>query len=153
MNIAYVDMRWHTAGFVCLQIGMFSVTFQNCLHILQTGTAYNLFWDTCGGPEKRRRNTKLVTIYYLIFQVTLTVLKLGYTGSVVATGIIPEFYFAEVLPGWNAIDVCDKGGMLMNAVLPLYIAWRRSQMEYPLEIKIGQRVLYDEEDEETVPLK
>lgn len=35
--IAYDDVRSHTAGFLCLQLALFSVIIMNVIYVLETG--------------------------------------------------------------------------------------------------------------------
>lgn len=156
VNIAYMNVQAHTAGYAGLQVCLFLVTFQNVLFILDTGIAYNFFCDRCGGPSKRRRNTKMLSILYLIATSIVFAAQSGVTFYFVLLGRLPSVASTEIVPGTGTtiMTVLSKLGMVFIAVIPVYISYKRSKADYPIDIYIKQRVEYDnDDDEETTPLR
>ena len=140
--LAYENVAGHTAGFLGLQIALIMVAIQNSFYVLDSQVAYQFI----GGLK----NTRIVTIIYLICTLTISAVKVSATIYVV-------MYSAGA--GWTkrpvgslvAGQLVDYIWMFFNALIPLVLSFIRARSEYALDITIdmkAQKYLDDDEDNE-----
>lgn len=152
VNIAYVNTRAHTAGFLCLQLSFILIGIQNCLVIFSSHVGYAFFDFLGGGEANRVKNTRNATFVYLILLVCINTYKMYLGGYYVATGIVLDEIKADFYFGLKFGQFFDYVWMVFNMILPLYIAYKRSKLDSPLKVAIGQDVHYIGGGEEEKPL-
>ena len=150
--LAYVDIRGHTAGFLCMQVALISVSVLNALYILQTKVSYS--W--LGGL----RGTRAVTIIFLTLNIVASAVKIYLTSHIVfglgldKTGnghLYPEWAQRQVNSDLVIGQVLDYCWMLFNALVPMIISIIRSQTEPLLicTIDMEKVVIVDEENDDS----
>lgn len=149
VNIAYESPSKHTAGFLCLQIGVILIAIQNVLYVTLTQQKYKIF---CNFELDAHHSTWLGWIY-LICNIIVSIPKLSATVFIVLNGVGPEFYRK---PGYiRAVlgqDI-DLIWMLCNAFLPPIFAYFRMINEAPLIFDVHlPSVSNSPGGEETTPL-
>lgn len=132
VNIAYDSPKSHTAGFLCLQIGLCYVAISNTNFVVATKQIYPSygFLDT---PEKVAKWAKI----YLYGNLAVSAVKIVATIIIVRTGRGPGWYMI-VLPGpFVSGKYVDIIWMFFNAILPAVIAYIRLEEEEPFVIEIA----------------
>jgi len=145
--VAYEDPKGHTAGFLGLQVGLVMIALQNFLYIVLTGQSYpsiNL------SAEK----AALIGKTYIVLLLLISSVKIWASAYIVMHGVGPAFYLRtdfilDKVNGWWV----DKVWMLLNAVIPFFIALFRSRDETPVQIELTcLKPLYRSEGGETAPI-
>ena len=134
--LAYDNVRWHTAGFLGLQLALITVTIQNTTYVLETKVAY----QRLGGLQ----GTRLAIHIYLVCNVIISTIKLYLTSYVVlGLGLTSDkeedgVHYGHTYPPWalhkvtsNMVvgEVVDIIWMFFNAFLPFVISFVRSRFE------------------------
>ena len=136
VNIAYENVRGHTAGFLGLQIALIIVALQNVWFIYDTNTAYKQLGST---DEARLKNTRMLALAYIIGDLIICSFKITATIYVVSEGHgAPWTLKPSFLPGKCVGQVVDIIWMIFNALIPLFVSNFRSKNEVPLKIVISQ---------------
>lgn len=136
VNRAYENPRGHTAGFLCLQLGLCYVAIDNTHYVIETKQIYSRYGfldlDT---PEKVAKWASI----YLYSNLAISAVKIIATIYIVRNGVGPAFYkIALPLPGGYVLgQFVDKIWMFFNAVLPAFIAYIRMKEEEPFVIEIS----------------
>lgn len=139
--LAYENIQLHTAGFLSLQICLYIISLHNAVFIWMTKTSYEFL----GGLKQ----TRLVAAVYLVVVVTVSLVKIGSTMHIVATGIPPAFarkYVNGNDGGLVSGQLLDYIWMFLNAIIPLSISAIRCMNEFPLVIVVGQDAVYFDPD-------
>lgn len=136
MNIAYENVRGHTAGFLGLQIALIIVALQDVWFIYDTNTAYKQLGST---HEARLKNTRMLALAYVIGDLIICSFKITATIYVVSEGHgAPWTLKQSFIPGKCVGQVVDIIWMIFNALIPLFVSNFRSKNEVPLKIVISQ---------------
>lgn len=127
--IAYVNVRGHTAGFLGLQLVLMMLACLNVWYIVESNIEYRFL----GG----RGGTRWCAGVYLVLDLCVSALKFGSDLMVVAGYNYPSWGLTPVFGTTMVVgQVLDMVWMLFNALLPMIIAYVRSQSEPALEISI-----------------
>ncbi len=136
VNIAYQNVKGHTAGFLGLQIALILVAIQNTLFIYDTNTAYEVLGST---NKARLRRTRTLACIYIIGNLLISIPKVIATIYCVQHGVGAAWTMKQTfIPGMKVGQVVDRIWMLFNAVFPLLISYFRSKNEQPLKFVISQ---------------
>eukprot|EP00536_Pseudo-nitzschia_multiseries_P005054 jgi/Psemu1/254143/estExt_Genewise1Plus.C_910044 len=129
--IAYENVQGHTAGFLCLQIGLVLIALQNVLYVIMTGQSY---------PNFGLGNEKSVAIFCYLYLAVLFVVsyyKIQGTIYIVKNGVGSPFYLEPSgVFGLLKGQVIDKIWMFVNALVPFVFAFVRAKSEDPLNFEI-----------------
>ena len=149
--LAYVDVRGHTAGFLCMQVALITVTILNTLYVLQTKVSYS--W--LGGL----RGTRYAAITFLTLNIIASAVKIYLTSHVVLGLGLDDEGNGHIYPQWGLTSflgsslvvgqVVDYCWMLLNALIPMIISIIRSQTEPLLlcTVDMEKVTIVDEDDE------
>jgi len=130
--MAYEDVSGHTAGFLGLQFALIMVTIQNCLYVLDSQVAYKFV----GGLK----NTRIITVVYLICTLIISSIKVSLTIYIVSYGTGNEWQKRPIgSSSMVAGQLVDYMWMLLNALIPLVIAFLRAKSEYALKITVDMK--------------
>jgi len=130
--IAYENPKMHTAGFLCLQLGLVFIAIQNAAFVIMTGQTYPKIGLT------NRKQVALAAKIYLILLFIASFLKIQGTIYIVKNGLGSKFYKTKVFGGKLLMGkLIDYFWMPLNALVPLGIAWARACHEDPLTIQIS----------------
>ena len=111
---------------------MILVAIQNTIYVVDTQVAYQFL----GGLQ----NTRIVFVIYLISVLTISTAKITSTICVVLYGTTMPFTLNETaISGWVAGRLIDLIWMILNAIIPLFLAFIRAKSEPPLEIDFGMK--------------
>mmetsp|Transcript_25074 Transcript_25074/g.69161 ORF Transcript_25074/g.69161 Transcript_25074/m.69161 type:complete len:355 (+) Transcript_25074:217-1281(+) len=150
--IAYENVQGHTAGFLCLQIGLVLVAIDNFMYVLLTNQTY----PRSRLPLKTTTQVRACAATYLLCNLVVAGFKLYGTAYIVATGYGPPLYLREVREledGEGSLKmgkVIDTFWMLFNAVIPFLIATVRAQHEAPMNFEITTPPpIYDRKEQGT----
>lgn len=135
VNIASESLSWHTMGFLCLQIGLVLIAATNTMYVIMSGQTY----PTIGLHNPRK--IALVAKIYLGLLLFVSYLKIEGSIYIVLYGVSSPFYLRESgIDGLLMGQLIDKGWMLLNAAIPMFIAWVRAHDETPLKIQFSSTV-------------
>ena len=108
------------------------VVIQNTIYVVDTQVAYQFL----GGL----RNTRIVFAIYLISVIAFSAAKVITTIHIVLYGTAMPFTLKEIDgSGWVVGRVIDIIWMILNAVIPLFVAFIRARSEPPLKIDVGMK--------------
>jgi len=132
VNIAYDSPHAHTAGFLCLQLGLCYVAINNTRYVIAIKQIYPSygFLDT---PEKVAKWAKI----YLYGNLVVSAVKIVATIIIVGTGRGPSWYRVIVPGPFVSGKIVDYIWMGFNAILPVFIAYIRMKEEEPFVIEIA----------------
>lgn len=130
--VAYDNAKMHTAGFLCLQIGLVLVAVQNTVFVIMTGQKYPSVGLKC------EKQVALAAKIYLVLLFIASFFKIQGTIYIVMNGVGSKFYRTEIFGGKLLVGkLVDYFWMPLNAFIPLGIAWVRAINEDPLTITIS----------------
>jgi hypothetical protein len=124
--LAYENVQYHTAGFLCLQIGLMLIAIQNTLYVVCS--KQNLICSV--------KATKQIAITYIVCNIIISAFKIAGTIHIVLEGQGAKWVLVEIMPGVYVGKVVDLIWMAFNAVIPLIIALFRNKAEDKLRIAI-----------------
>lgn len=135
---AYDATQAHTCAFLGLQTALISVAITNTWYILLTGQSYPTL-------KLSKSQTAMIARIYLIFNLAISSVKIYATLHTVLSGIGPDFYkYPTFIPGMILGKLVDLIWMIMNAVIPLLIAYVRMSNEEPITIVLtGNTPIYE----------
>jgi len=126
--LATESVNLHTAGFLCLQIALLTVAVMNVWYVLLTGQSY---------PNWSKARIARFAKIYLYLNVLISSLKIYGTIQIVKTGKGPAFYYITPIPDLFLGQILDLFYMLLNVLIPIFIAFKRRQSEDPLKFEIS----------------
>jgi hypothetical protein len=131
--IAYDATQAHTCAFLGLQTALISVAITNTWYVLLTGQSYPTL-------KLSKSQTAVIAHLYLILNLAISSVKIYATIQIVLNGPIgPDFYrYPTFIPGMVLGKLVDSIWMLMNGVIPLFIAYVRMTNEEPITIVLAQ---------------
>lgn len=134
--IAYIDVRGHTFGFMCLQMSLFTVTILNAAYILEIRPTLGL------QNAKSTSWVRGVFWTYIIGDIAIMIVKLYLTMFVVfgwgsENMFYPHWGLYKIFGGYMVIgELVDIIWMIFNAILPLIISFLRMRYEPKMEVTI-----------------
>ena len=129
--IAYENPSGHTLGFLCLQIGLVLVAFQNTFFVIFTKQSYLCFGRPVWSPH-------ILGIIYLVCNLIVSGFKIGATIFIIANGHGPQMYMRPSGIGDLAAgQIIDYLWMLFNAIIPSFIALVRFHNEDKISFVIS----------------
>lgn len=148
VNIAYESTSYHTAGFLCLQIGLILIALQNVLYVTLTDQTYKIFdWF-----HLHAHHTSWLGWTYLFLNLLICIPKVGATVYIVKHGVGPEFYKADGFFRDKLGQDIDFVWMFFNAVLPGIFAAFRMVNEEPITFDISLPAVVNPPGGEKTPL-
>eukprot|EP00537_Pseudo-nitzschia_pungens_P012467 CAMPEP_0172382334 /NCGR_PEP_ID=MMETSP1061-20121228/296_1 /TAXON_ID=37318 /ORGANISM="Pseudo-nitzschia pungens, Strain cf. pungens" /LENGTH=278 /DNA_ID=CAMNT_0013110177 /DNA_START=387 /DNA_END=1223 /DNA_ORIENTATION=- len=127
--VAYEDPKGHTAGFLCLQLGLVLIAVDNTIFVILTEQSYPKLYL----PD--RRKVAYTAYVYLALNLVASSFKIKGTWYIVMHGVGSPFYLTDGPFGLKMGQVVDVVWMPLNAVIPLFIAWGRAICEKPIKIQ------------------
>jgi len=128
VGIAYESVKQHTLGFLGLQIALLCVAVFNVLYIKLTRQSYPSISLSASGASK-------IASIYLYVNLVISVVKIFGTIYIVSVGTGPS-YFKIVVGGQPLGFIIDIIWMIMNAILPVAIAYIRLKNEDAFTVHI-----------------
>lgn len=139
VNLAYVNVQGHTAGFLGFQLALLLTAVSNTVYIIETKVSYAFL----GGVE----GTRIFAKTYLYVNLIICITKIYLTVYVVFgiglnneenPSIYPLWAKQPYFFGYFKIGrTVDSLWMLSNSIYPLLASWVRSRSESYLEITLG----------------
>lgn len=128
--IAYENVQQHTAGFLGMQIALLLVAVMNVCYIIVTKQGYPSFGIS---PQLATK----IAFVYLVINGLVSLVKIYGTVVIVFGKRTPRYFFWKTFLGLDLGQVIDLIWMLMNAILPLIIAYVRSVDEENVTVTVS----------------
>lgn len=129
--IAYENLQQHTAGFLGMQIALLLVAVMNVCYIIVTKQEYPSSFGI--SPQLATK----IAFVYLVINGLVSLVKIYGTVVIVFGKRTPHYFFWTTFLGLDLGQVIDLIWMLMNAILPLIIAYVRSVDEENVTVTVG----------------
>mmetsp|Transcript_24082 Transcript_24082/g.53116 ORF Transcript_24082/g.53116 Transcript_24082/m.53116 type:complete len:793 (+) Transcript_24082:215-2593(+) len=131
VEISYLVVGKHTAGFLGLQIALLSIAIMNVCYIYLTKQSYPTFGVSSAAARK-------IALTYLSINLPISALKIYGTAYIVfiPSHKPPGFYSLPTPFGVKFAKALDIVWMIMNAILPVAIAFVRMTDEESLVVEI-----------------